>query len=282
MPVVHVPGPRRLIATAALVCVAMLSLTAAVATPAPAGLTVTAGSLPAANATTVTEIPAVGAIFVPSVLSLAVLLGLPHECSGSVVHSASRDLVLTAAHCVVGPGIGYGFAPEYHDGQAPEGVWSVIRVYVNPAWTRTQDPQHDYAFLQVAPQLWHGALRNLEDVAGAHTLATAPARASLVTVDGYVQGANDEPITCTATVYDTAEYPSFDCGGFGAGTSGGPWLQGSRVVGVIGGRQQGGCADATSYTSAFGPDIGVDLARAGSGAPGDFAPLGGSSGCPGG
>src|SRR5581483_10874289 len=85
----------------------------------------------AANQTaTVTSIPRVGAIFFPSVLGSSVRLGLPHICTGSVVHSPAHDLVLTAAHCVAGPGLGYDFAPGYHDGIAPFGVWSVRHAYV--------------------------------------------------------------------------------------------------------------------------------------------------------
>lgn len=247
-------------------------------------LSTTLGIAPAAQgatptATMVRSIPRVGAIFFPSVLGSSVRLGLPHECSASVVHSPNHDLVLTAAHCIVGNGIGYDFVPGYHDGLAPFGIWSARHVYVDPAWIRSQDPQHDYAFLEMAPTFWRGALRRVEDVVGAYVLGTAPAAGTRVTVDGYVAGVNDRPITCTQTVYDTAGYPTFDCAGFANGTSGGPWLRGPYVVGAIGGLHQGGCTPVTSYTSAFGPDILADWQRAASHATPDWVPIAGPDGC---
>jgi hypothetical protein len=87
---------------------------------------------------------------------------------------------------------------------------------------------------------------------GANRLGTAPASGSQVTVNG---------------------------------TSGGPWLRGTgastQVVAVIGGRHLGGCAGATSYSSAFGADTAHTWLRATAGGPGDFVPPAGSDGCTG-
>lgn len=227
------------------------------------------------TAQTVTSIPSVGPLFFPSLLGLGPALGLPHTCSASVVHSAGRDLVLTAAHCVFGTGLGFEFAPGYHDGVSPYGVWTVRRVYVDAAWAAGQDPQHDVAVLQVAPR----AGGEVEDRTGAATLGAAPAAGTPVTVDGYVAGSGGRPITCTAPVYYTAGFPSFDCAGYAAGVSGGPWLTGGHVVGVVGGLHQGGCTDSTSYSPAFGSDVAALLARAERGGSGDVAPIPGSDGC---
>lgn len=248
-----------------------------VAAVALAASTPAAGAEP--QATTVVSIPRVGPLFFPSVLGSSVRLGLPHECSASVVHSPNHDLVLTAAHCIAGNGLGYDFVPGYHDGIAPFGIWSARHVYVDAAWIRSKDPQHDYAFLEIAPTLWHGAVRRVEDVVGAYTLGIAPAAAMRVTVDGYVAGVNDRPITCSAAVRYTGGFPTFDCGGFANGTSGGPWLRGSVVVGAIGGLHQGGCTPDTSYTSAFGSDTVADWQRAASHGRPDFVPVAGSDGC---
>jgi hypothetical protein len=80
-------------------------------------------------------------------------------------------------------------------------------------------------------------------------------------------------------VYYTDGFPSFDCAGFADGVSGGPWLSGDRVVGAIGGLHQGGCSSSTSFTSAFGDDVAVLLARAEAGGAGDFAPIPRGDGC---
>lgn len=223
----------------------------------------------------VTSIPTVGPLFFPSILGLAPRLGLPHYCSASVVHSAGRNLVLTAAHCVYGTGLGIEFAPGDHDGVSPHGVWVVRRVYLDAAWVARRDPHRDFALLQMAP---HGTTR-IETVTGASVLGAAPAPGSTVTVDGYVAGSGGRPITCTTAAYLTAGYPSFDCAGFADGVSGGPWLSGDHVVGVIGGLHQGGCTPSTSYSSPFGAAIAALLVRAQAGGRGDVAPIPGGDGC---
>ena len=253
---------RRPLALAVLCC-------AAVAVAAPR-----AAAAPVAQP--VPSIPTVGALFVPSIAGLGPALGLPHYCSASVVHSAGHDLVLTAAHCVFGTGFAIEFAPGYADGRAPYGTWAIRHVYLDPAWRQRQDPRADVAILQLAPR----GGRQVEDVTGtAPALGTAPAAGSPVTVDGYVAGVRGRPITCTAPVYYTAGFPSFDCGGYADGVSGGPWLQGGQVVGVIGGLHQGGCTPSTSYSAPFGASVAALLRRAEAGGRGDVAPFPGSDGC---
>lgn len=230
--------------------------------------------MPAASASGPTAhqrsaVPSVGPLFFPSVGGLGSTLRLPHLCSASVVASGSRDLVITAAHCVYGTGLTIEFAPGFHDGIAPYGVWSARRVYVAPRWRAHQDPARDVAILEMAPR--HG--RRIQDVVGGHRLGR-PAIGAPATVLGYLAGSGGRPITCTNVLGSTNGYPRFDCAGYGDGVSGGPWLQHGRVVGVTGGLEQGGCTAATTYTSRFGAWTTTLLRRAGSGARGDFAPIG--------
>jgi hypothetical protein len=224
-----------------------------------------------------TSASTVGPLFVAGILGLGPALRLPHYCSASVVSSPGHDLVLTAAHCVFGTGLGIEFAPGYSDGVSPYGVWAVRRAYLDPAWVHGQDPQHDFAVLVLAR---HGGA-GVEDRTGtAARLGSAPAAGSGVTVYGYVAGSGGRPVICTASVYYTRGYPSFDCAGYAAGVSGGPWLAGNRLVGVIGGLDRGGCTPTTSYTSAFGPDVRALLVRAEAGGRGDVAPVARIGGCP--
>src|SRR5579859_1903681 len=181
--------------------------------------------------------PAIGPLYFPSVFGIGPKLGFVHYCSASVVHSSTRDLIITAAHCVYGNGLGIEFAPGYAAGRTPFGTWSVTAAYVDPAWIEHRDPRHDVAILRVA----RNKGRAIEDVVGAHALATAPLPGTAVTMTGYAVGRNDEPITCTARSYLTDGYPSLDCPGFVNGTSGGPWISGGELVGVIGGLDEGGC-----------------------------------------
>jgi V8-like Glu-specific endopeptidase len=262
-----VSAPRRLHAAAAALFVVAAGLVAGgafVSGPASAN--------PAPN-------PTVGAVYLSSVAGLQPALHLPHVCTASVVHSPGRNLILAAAHCVAGTGLGIEFAPGYHLGQTPFGVWDVQRAWVDPAWTASQDPRHDYAFLQVAHKTRNGHLVGIEDVVGANVLGSAPAAGSTVTVSGYVVGTGDDPVTCTTTVYYTGVYPSFDCAGFADGTSGGPWLQNGQVVGLIGGLHQGGCTPSTSYSSPFDASTLATFQRAVSGTHPDFVQPAGSDGC---
>jgi len=230
----------------------------------------TAGPAPAGAAAPVAQpgppIPTAGPLFFPSLLGLGPTLRLPHYCSGSVVHSASRDLVLTAAHCVFGTGLATEFAPGFADGATPFGVWTVTRAYVDRRWLTAHDPAHDVALLRVAPR--HG--RRIEDVTGGVPLGGAPAAGTPVTVTGYLAGSGGRPLACSAPVYYTDAYPSIDCAGLADGVSGGPWVAGGRLVGATGGLEQGGCTPDTSYSAPFGPDTAALLARAAAGGAGDF------------
>src|SRR6476659_7018359 len=62
-----------------------------------------------------------------------------HACTGSVLHSAAGDLVLTAAHClsIGGPAT---FVPGFADKAAPTDVWTVDVVYLDPRWVANRDP----------------------------------------------------------------------------------------------------------------------------------------------
>lgn len=224
------------------------------------------------------EVHDVGPLFVRG-------LGQPHSCSASVLRSSGHDLVLTAAHCVSGTGAGILFVPGYDDGRAPYGVWTVVRAYVDPSWLARQDPQRDYAILQVAAQRWRGRQRNVQDAVAGARLGTAPHAGSVVRVTAYVAGLGDRSVSCTAVVRTTHGFPTFTCHGYPGGTSGAPWVSAGgsaptpSTVGVIGGLHQGGCAEHTSYSSAFDTDTVRLLLRAEAGGPGDTLPAPDDDGC---
>jgi hypothetical protein len=245
----------------------LLSGSSALAASTPSSSSGAIDQFVATTTTTTNAVdPTVGALFFPSAGGLGPSLGLPHTCTGSVVHSATHDLVLTAAHCLLTPGSAFQFAPGYTKGAMPYGLWTVTKVFVNPAWNSRHDEQHDYAFLRLAPRTIGGVTRHVEDVTGANVLGTAPASGTTVTITSYRLGSNDSQFSCTSTTYVHSGYPAFDCDGFVDGTSGSPWLVGApgnaSVVGVIGGLEQGGCTATTSYTSAFGVDTLHDFQRA--------------------
>ncbi|MFJ9517675.1 trypsin-like serine peptidase [Kitasatospora sp. NPDC101801] len=173
-------------------------------------------------------------------------------CTASVVDSPRRNLLVTAAHCVEPPLFGrlgrLVFAPGYRNGKLPYGSWQVDQVVVDPAWTDSADPEYDVAFLTVAPV----GGREIADVLGGFRLGTGLGFGLPVSVTGY-PNESEEPITCSnRTAEQSATQERFDCHGYTNGTSGSPWLtEAGEVVGVIGGYQEGGDTDRTSYSITF-------------------------------
>jgi hypothetical protein len=192
-----------------------------------------------------------------------------HACTGSVLHSAAGDLVLTAAHCLgaVGPAT---FVPGFADKAAPTDVWTVDVVYLDPRWVANRDPRADYAIARVS-RADGGSVE--AQVGSALSLGSAPPKGSRVNVVAYPAGVGGMPIGCqVSTGINDGGYPELPCAGLVDGTSGAPWISGSLVTGVIGGLHGGGCAENLSYSSPFDQHITDLLARAEAGGPGDVPP----------
>jgi V8-like Glu-specific endopeptidase len=230
--------------------------------------------IPTSNPTT--GVPEVGALFLTA-------SSASHDCTASVVDSAHGDVVLTAAHCVSGSGAGMVFAPGYHGKTAPYGRWTVTAAHLAPGWLKSQDPRYDFAFLTIAPRRVRGHSVSIEQVTGADQLGGTPRSGEPITVLGYPAGSDNDAITCRTTVYFTATFPSFDCHGYVAGTSGGPWLATSgrrtSIVGVIGGMNQGGCVESTSYASLLSQVARRVYAQAADHTAPDVAPAPAGDGC---
>ncbi len=197
--------------------------------------------------------PAVGALFTMSKGKLG-----RHFCTASVIGSPHGDLVITAAHCVTGTS-GIVFVPGYDRGTAPYGIWTVTKIYVDRSWTSSSNPDDDVAFLRVSQA---GSTVPIEDVTGAEALKTGTPARQLVEVIGYPDSGS-QPIVCRNwTREPMSEQLEFDCGGYTDGTSGGPFLANvnpltgqGRVIGVIGGYEQGGLTPQVSYSSMFGANV---------------------------
>jgi hypothetical protein len=205
--------------------------------------------------------PRVGAIFLG--------VGDLHACTGSVLHSAAGDLVLTAAHCLTGGGPAT-FIPGFAGSAAPSDVWTLDVLYLDPRWVANQDPRADYVIARVS-RSDGGSVE--AQVGSALSLGSAPAKGSQVSVVAYAAGVGGMPIGCqVSTGISDDGYPELPCSGLVDGTSGAPWISGSTVTGVIGGLQGGGCAANLSYSPPFDQHITDLLARAEAGGPGDVPP----------
>jgi hypothetical protein len=196
--------------------------------------------------------------------------GIGHTCTGSVVHSAGGDLILTAAHCLAN-GFSTTFVPGFANAAAPSDIWKVDAIYLDPRWVTDKDPRADYAFARVS-RAGGGSVE--AQVGSGLTLGTAPSPGSQASVIGYPAGVGGLPIGCLASTGITRSgYPSFPCAGMVDGTSGAPWIIDSTVRGVIGGLDGGGCTPYVSYSAPFDERTAALLARAEAGGPGDDAPI---------
>ncbi|MCX5210802.1 serine protease [Kitasatospora sp. NBC_00240] len=171
-----------------------------------------------------------------------------HFCTASVVHSPTRNLLLTAAHCLSSSG-DVTFAPGYRDGSAPYGSWKVTAVHTTTGWDQHRDQDEDFAILEVAADQG----REIEDVVGAHPLGTGESFSAQVRLLGY-PNAGETPLTCVnATSREDTYQRAIDCPDYTGGTSGGPWISTATgaVIGLIGGYQEGGDTPDTSYSALF-------------------------------
>ncbi len=226
------------------------------ATPAPTATptaTVTAEPAP--------PDPRVGAIFLGG-QSL-------HTCTGSVLHSTTGDLILTAAHCMA-DGFDASFVPAFAESAQPQDFWHIDAVYLDPRWVSSQDPMADFAVARVSRQDG-GSVEGA--VGGGFTIGSSPEVGTDVAVTGYALGVGGGPVGCKARMAALVHgYPSIRCAGLVDGTSGSPWLAGSTVVGITGGMEGGGCEENVSYAPPFDGAVTRLVARAEAGGPGDDAP----------
>lgn len=207
--------------------------------------------------------PRVGAIF----RGVTQLGGNLHVCTGAVVHSRGGDLVLTAAHCLLGD-IDATFAPGFAGDDTSTDTFTVAEVFFDPRWTGSRDPRADYAIAKVSGG---GSLERR--VGGGFSLGTSPPPGSRVSVTGYPAGVGGRPIACQGTTgVNERGFPSLPCQGLVDGTSGAPWVSESTVVGVVGGFEGGGCTENLSYSAPFDERTAQLLARAEADGPGDSPP----------
>jgi V8-like Glu-specific endopeptidase len=196
-------------------------------------------------------------------------------CTGSVVHTAAKDIVLTAGHC--GRGLERAthriFVPQYRIGRSaveqPSGVYPVSRLYIDPRYeanTKKPTSDLDLAFAQVDLT----TRGKVEDVTGALTFTPTSSYNHKVTVIGYPDDVSVNPdhvpVRCPVS---TSQLPGFrqmrmTCTGFYGGVSGGPWIEDynstngtGKVIGNTGGYHGGG-NDANDDWVTYSPIYGKD------------------------
>jgi V8-like Glu-specific endopeptidase len=217
-----------------------------------------AAPLNVADANSFSGTPAVGALFYRQGGKLQ------HFCTASVVRSKHENLLVTAAHCMLGrkltPAGTVIFAPGYHNGVFPKGQWIVRAAYTDRQWRVRRDPDDDVAFL-VAGRPG----RRIQKYTGGETLVTGARLPQQVRVMGYPDDSS-EPVFCDAPARPFSRnhlrQMVFYCTDYTNGTSGGPFLarvsgatDTGRLIGVIGGYERGGFTPDVSYSARFGGSV---------------------------
>jgi len=216
---------------------------------------------PVVTASRVAPDPTVGALFLGA--------GDLHTCTAAVLHSSIGNLILTAAHCLAST-YPTNFVPGFSGQADPAHTWTVDAIYLDPRWLGSHDPLADFAIARVHQ---NGGTSVESAVGTGLTLGTAPAAGTVVTVTGYPLTVGGTPIGCHGgTEMAPGGFPSVQCSGMVAGTSGAPWRVDSTVVGLIGGLHGGGCDENVSYSPPFDGRLADLLHRAEAGGPADTAP----------
>jgi V8-like Glu-specific endopeptidase len=181
------------------------------------------------------------------------LLSKSGACSGTVI---SRQLVLTAAHCIFIPqrsvdnsldlrGLKpgpvakeYTFVPGRTGTKAPHGQWQVAEARVSPAWPKTGSASDDFAILRIAPKVTEdGETIHIQDVVGSRSVdVTAGKQAALTAVgypaEGQFDGTTQQSCTDRRGIRLQDGIHSMRCD-LNGGASGGPWFnKNGRIVSV--------------------------------------------------
>jgi V8-like Glu-specific endopeptidase len=165
----------------------------------------------------------------------------PGECTGTVVNSQSKSLVVTAAHCIHG-GRGrdfyrnFVFVPGLHGGARPFGEWTARAWTVPGNWAGSSDMRYDVGILVMRPK----GGRRIAEVTGGQGISWNQPRGLAATALGYPRSprgkydGNRLDYCQGATVQGDWGRHRIACD-MGQGASGGPWLArtGRSGLGVL-------------------------------------------------
>jgi hypothetical protein len=182
-----------------------------------------------------------------------------YSCSGTVVNSPSRSVVITAGHCVHYGGRGgqwaadWVFVPGYHDEETPLGVWPARRLFTPKAWRKRARFAFDVGAAAMNPD---AAGVSLEAAVGARGIAFNQPREQAYRSFGYPVSPKpkydgESLWVCDSNFGLIDPYPErqgppqsgIGCD-MGAGSSGGGWVIGGQFVNAV-----------NSFGYAFYPDV---------------------------
>ncbi|MER7758329.1 trypsin-like peptidase domain-containing protein [Streptomyces sp. NPDC097619] len=154
--------------------------------------------------------------------------GKNYVCSASAVNSKSKQLVLTAGHCVHGGRGGkwmtnWIYVPRYHNGNQPDGQFQAKQARTFTSWIEKSDFRRDVAMVT----MWPRSGKKLVNVTGGHGIYWNHSKKIKITAIGYPGNLQQGRVQmfCPATTRATAGTSTIEvrCG-YKGGSSGGPWL----------------------------------------------------------
>ncbi len=167
--------------------------------------------------------------------------GTDYVCSGTVIRSFIRRLVLTAGHCVHEFGAGFAtnfmFVPAYDNGSKPFGEWTARRLATTRQWADGEDLRYDVGIAKIRAR----SGERLQNVVGGRAIALNRERSQFFQAYGYpATGAfNGEQLYRCDSQYQGTDSgmgqpaPSRIACDMTAGSSGGGWVINDRAVNSV-------------------------------------------------
>lgn len=164
-----------------------------------------------------------------------------YTCSGTVLNTPSRSIVLTAGHCVYEGGR-WGrdvvFVPAFDHGHRPYGTFTASAVYAMKQWRGSENPDYDVAAIKLAPN----QLGRIGDIVGGRGWTTGRSRFASLQIFGYPAGALEGEAlrSCHTKGLGSDSFTNVFGGpptlpghcDMAGGSSGGAWLLNGLVDGV--------------------------------------------------
>ncbi|MGI5404875.1 trypsin-like serine peptidase [Streptomyces sp. CA-135486] len=154
--------------------------------------------------------------------------GLNYACSASALNSASKQMLITAGHCVHGGSGGtwmtnWVYVPRYRSGARPFGTYAAKQFRTFNSWISSSDLGRDVAMVTT----WPLNGNKIVNVTGGHGLSWNYSRNQAMTVMGYPGNRDNGELqwACQGTTRGVSDGRiELQCD-FGPGSSGGPWLR---------------------------------------------------------
>lgn len=153
--------------------------------------------------------------------------GKNYVCSASALNSGSKQMAITAGHCVHEGNGGawmqnWAYVPQYRNGDKPYGTFTAKQMRTFNGWINDGDFDWDVAMVTTWPQ----GSDKLVNRTGGNGLSWNYSRQQDITINGYPGNKDNGQLQwyCEGRTSDSGGRLALGCD-FGGGSSGGPWMR---------------------------------------------------------